>query len=111
MDASLEIAAQRMLTLNDVGLSAASTPHEVRQRCDVIAADLATCYLAGSLSWLDADTRANNIYDLMISHCGSLVPSFAWDVFLAFDEGEVDDRGDSYTRPRVTELMRKYGAA
>jgi hypothetical protein len=110
VDSSLEIAAQRMLTLNDVGLSAATEPDVVRERCNAIAADLATHYLAGSLSWLDADTRANNIYDLMISHCGSQVPAFAWDVFLAFDEGEVDDRRDSHTRPRVTELMRKYDA-
>jgi hypothetical protein len=111
VDASLEIAAHRMLTLDDVGLSATSAPDAVKGRCNAIAADLANQYLAGSLSWLDADTRANSIYDLMISHCGSQVPAFAWDVFLAFDEGEVDDRGDSHTRPRVTELVRKYDAA
>ena len=111
MDSSLEISGQRMLTLKDIGLSFASTPDAVRNRCDVIAAELARRYLAGSLSWLEADIRANNLYDLMFVHCGSRVPEFAWDVFLAFDEGEVDDRGDSHTRPRVTELMRKYDAA
>ena len=111
MNSSLEIAAQRMLTLQDVGLSAASAPNDVRERCNLIAADLAQRYLSGSLNWTDADTCANHIYDLMILHCGSQVPAFAWDIFLAFDEGEVDDRGDRHTRPRVTELLRKYGAA
>src|SRR5262245_44882007 len=99
MDGSLEIAAERMLTLEDVGLTAASTPEAVRAKCDLIAATLARSYLSGALNWAEADTRANNIYDLMISHCGSRVPDFAWNVFLAFDEGEVDDRGDSHTRP------------
>src|SRR5262245_17122228 len=107
MSSPLEIAAHRMLTLQDVGLPAAAAPESVRARCDLIAADLATQYLSGSLTWQDADDRANNLYDLMISHCGLQVPTFAWDIFLAFDEGEIDDRGDSYTRPRVTELMRK----
>src|SRR5262245_38472952 len=107
MNSPLEIAAHRMLTLQDLGLSPASAPEAVRAKCDLIAAHLATQYLSGSLTWPDADTRANNLYDLMISHCGSHVPEFAWDIFLAFDEGEIDDRGDSYTRPRVTEIMRK----
>jgi hypothetical protein len=96
-----------MLTLNDVGLPADSEPEVVREKCDLIATDLASRYLEGSISWADADTCANNIYDLMISHCRPQMPDFAWDVFLAFDEGEIDDRGDSYTRPRVIELMRK----
>ena len=111
MNSSLEIAAQRMLTLQDVGLSAASEPEAVRETCNLIAADLSRHYLSGSLKWTAADTCANHIYDLMILHCGSQVPAFAWDVFLAFDEGEADDQGDSYTRPRITEVMRKHGAA
>jgi hypothetical protein len=110
VDALLEIAAQRMLTLGDLGLSD-SGPEAVRAKCDLIATRLAERYLSGSLGWADADILVNNLYDLMFLHSGSRVPEFAWDIFLAFDEGEVDDRGDSYTHPRVTELMRKNGAA
>ena len=109
VDALLKIAAQRMLTPEDLGLSDCG-PDAVRAKCNLIAELLAERYLSSSLTWADADTLANNLYDLMFLHSGSRVPAFAWDIFLAFDEGEVDDRGDGYTRPRVTELMRKHAS-
>jgi hypothetical protein len=47
----------------------------------------------------------------MISHCDGKVPEYAWDIFLAFDEGEVDRRGDAFTRERVITVQRTYGVA
>jgi len=111
LGAWLEIAGKRMLTLEDVDLTTASGADAVRERCDLIAADVARRYLSGSLEWANADTCANHIYDLMILHCDSRPPTFAWDVFLAFDEGEIKNRGDGHTRPRVAEILRKHGAA
>src|SRR5690606_40063309 len=76
---------------------------------DVCSSDLDFCrrlvtrYLLNDLSWEDADMAANNICLLMIKDCGGRVPDYAWDVYLAFDEGEIGDRGDSFTRERILE--------
>jgi hypothetical protein len=100
-----------MLTLEDIGLTTDSSPEVVRASCDEIARRLASLYEAGTLSWFAADAIANNIYELMILHCGDRVPDYAWDVFLAFDESEIDNRGDSFARARIAELNAKYGAS
>jgi hypothetical protein len=111
VNSPLTIAASRMLSLADVGLTEQSQPQQVRECCDQLALQLARQYLAGELTWVEADRIANHLYELMILHATEGVPEYAWDVFLAFDEGEIDDAGDAFTRPRVLSLQSKYGVA
>jgi hypothetical protein len=109
IDPQIDIARERPLTIEDVGLGVAPQADSVKAFCDAFAERLVQRYVSKDLSWSDADTVANHYYNLMIRHCGIRMPDYAWDVYLAFDEGEVDDRGDSFTRGRLTEIQRKYG--
>jgi hypothetical protein len=108
MDKHIAVAIERRLSLEDVGLSSAS-PATVREFCDRFCQRLVARYLAEELSWSTADAAANGLYELMIRHCGSRVPDYAWEVYLAFDEGEIDDRADGFTRPRLLEIQSSYG--
>lgn len=110
MEHLMALAKERMLTLEDIGLIGAD-PDEVRCFCNVFARMLVERYLTEELTWPDGDAIANHYFQLMIEHCGCEMPPYAWDVFLAFDEGEMDGRGDAFTRARVLELQGKYGYA
>ena len=110
MDHLMTLAKERMLRLEDIGLIGAE-PDEVKRFCNDFARKLVECYLAQELPWSDGDAIANHYFQLMIEHCGREMPSYAWDVFLAFDEGEIDGRGDAFTRERVLKLQSEYGYA
>jgi hypothetical protein len=109
VDRHIDLARERPITIDDVGLGANPQVESVRAFCDAFAQRLVDRYVAGDLSWPDADAVANHYYGLMIQHCGRQMPNYAWDVYLAFDEAEIDDRGDAFTRPRLAEIQRKYG--
>jgi hypothetical protein len=111
VDHHIAAAVERQLSLDDVGLAATDSPEVVRKFCDSFCRRLVVRYLLNELSWEEADVAANNTYLLMIKDCGGRVPGYAWDVYLAFDEGEIGDRGDSFTRPRILEINKEYGYA
>jgi hypothetical protein len=106
-----EVALNRPLTLEDLELGSRPDPEIVKSYCDAFAEHLAQQYLSNEVTWQDADAIANNYYSLMIQHCGTRMPDYAWDVYLAFDEGEIDGRGDSFTRDRLNDVQSKYGRA
>jgi hypothetical protein len=110
MEQPMALAKERMLTLEDVGLVGADVD-QVKRFCDTFARNLVERYLREEISWVDGDAIANNYFQLMIRHCGREMPAYAWDVYLAFDEGEIQDRGDTFTRARVRELQTQYGYA
>lgn len=107
MDYHIATAMERQLVLADIGLTAADPSNAVMKFCDDFCRRVVVRYLLNELSWEAADTAANNIYLLMIKDCGGRVPHYAWDVYLAFDEGEIGDRGDSFTRPRILEIEKE----
>jgi len=107
MDQEIILAMDRPLTLEDAG-SIDNVPEAVKEFCDAFCRRLVERYIAGSLSWDEADTAVNNIYLLMIGHCGRRMPDYAWEVFVAFDEGEIGNRGESFTRPKIVEIQQRY---
>jgi hypothetical protein len=111
MDQVLKIAAERALELEDLGVESDASPATVRRACDRIARELVAQYESGAIDWEKADRVANNFHLLMVNHCGGRVPDYAWDVFLAFDESEIDGRRDPYVRARIIDVQRKYGDA
>jgi hypothetical protein len=106
-----ELALDRPLSLDDLGLGSSPDPEVVKAFCDAFAEHLVQQYFSNSITWQDADAVANHYYSLMIQHCGTRMPDYAWDVYLAFDEGEMDSRGDSFTRDRLNAVQGKYGRA
>ena len=111
VDRQFELALDRPLSLDDLELGASPSPESVKSFCDNFAERLVKRYLSSDISWQDADAVANHYFNLMIQHCGQHMPDYAWDVYLAFDEGEIDGRGDSFTRKRLSDVQSKYGRA
>lgn len=97
------------LTLHDAGLTDAESRDTVRDWCDSYAGRLAERYLSGDVNWTHADYAANRLYDLMIRHSGGRVPDYAWDVYLAFDGGEIDGLWGQWTREKMRAVQRKFG--
>jgi hypothetical protein len=108
VDSYIDLAVERQLRLEDIGLGPDPGEASVKSFCDEFAQRLVQRYFSNDLSWEDADAAANHYYLLMIHHCGSKLPDYAWEVFIAFDEGEIDERGDGITRERLVEIQRKY---
>lgn len=104
----LEIAIRRNLTLDDIPVERRRTECDVREFCNDLANYLSEQYLSGALDWQQADLVANNYFEIMIRHCGRLMPEYAWEVFLAFDDAEVDDQKDELTIPSLNEIRRKF---
>jgi hypothetical protein len=76
---------------------------------NALAIEIAERYLRGQLSFADADDIANSLF-AYATHVGVLPePMFA--VFLAFDAGEFQPKGDSenpeikYTRPQLERIL------
>ena len=110
LDQCIDFALERPLWLDDLELGSDPPAEAVKAFCDAFAYRLVERYFAGELSWSDADAVANHYFNLMIQHCGTRMPDYAWDVYLAFDEGEFGDPGgDAFTRPRLMEIQSKYG--
>ncbi|WP_144395072.1 hypothetical protein [Pleionea sediminis] len=63
----------------------------------------------GAANWLSAFMTEKKFLE---SNCNT-IPSPAWDIYLAFDEGEYQHRGDAddvvphekYTMPRILEIL------
>jgi hypothetical protein len=109
VEKQFDLALDRPLLLGDLGLGSSPDAERVKSFCDALAEHLAQRYLSNGVSWHDADAIANHYYGLMIQHCGERMPDYAWDVYLAFDEGEIDGRGDTFTRERLRDIQSKYG--
>ena len=104
MDRFIDLARDRPLSIADTDLGPSPDVDAVKSFCDAFAERVVERYLSREFSWQDADMIANHYFDLMIQHCGRRMPDYAWDVYLAFDEGEIDDRGDEFTRKRLIEV-------
>jgi hypothetical protein len=104
--------------LSSIGLSPMQEPHD--DFCVLFAERIARQYLAGKLSFEQADTAANWLHGYSYAMDGSQghMPTFALSVFDAFDSGEYYHEGDKedvdpelrYTKPELEELLREVDA-
>ena len=111
VEKEFKLALDRPLSLDDLDLGSSPAPEIVKSYCDAFAEHLTQKYLSNRVTWPEADAVANHYFNLMIQHCGKRMPDYAWEVYLAFDEGEIDGRGDSFTRERLKDIQSKYGRA
>jgi hypothetical protein len=85
------------------------------QFCDAFAKLVAVEFANGEMSYSDADLAMNQLFGILDVEN----PSFAWDVYLAFDSGEYYREEDpettipwqKYTLPAVMELLAANNAA
>ncbi|MUV14360.1 hypothetical protein [Noviluteimonas gilva] len=82
---------------------------------DTFALHVAREYLAGRMDFYWADKAMNSLFAW--SDFDLADGTFAWDVFVAFDEGEYDHSADpegtdpeiKYTRPYLREAFEQFG--
>lgn len=80
---------------------------------DYFARQVAHDYLSNKLSFIAADCAMNSLFHYCLAQYDVTLPSYAHDVYLAFDEGEFkhvedDDLTDTeikYTKPRIQSIV------
>jgi hypothetical protein len=82
---------------------------------DNIALHLAYDFHNSKLPFVFCDTIVNDIH-AVITVANDDRPSLFWDVFLAFDSGEFypdngrdKDPAETYTRPLIAQIIKRYG--
>lgn len=82
---------------------------------DCFAKRVAYEYAADNLKFEVADAAMNSLYAYALQQYEVRLPSFAWEVFLAFDDGEFSHREDDaavdpeaqYTRPAIQAIVAR----
>ena len=89
-------------SLREAGLDASILHHEksAEDSANDVAALIVRNFREGSISWETADILANQLCGPMFE-CQEL-PSYAWDVYLAFDAGEYHPDTPELTDDEVT---------
>ena len=86
--------------------------------CDLFSKRVAHEFAADRLTFEIGDAAMNRLYSFAGRSSGGNIPSYTWDVFLAFDAGEYFRREDpedvdpveKYTRPDVLEIVARDNA-
>ena len=72
---------------------------------DLIAKTIALDYVNGSISWEFGDKVMNRLYGWAYGPLDVGLSEFAWDVYIAFDEGEYIHKGDTPGLPSDARTM------
>lgn len=86
--------------------------------CDLFCKRVAHEFAADRLTFEIGDRAMNRLYSFAGRNAGGNIPSYTWDVYLAFDAGEYIRREDpadvdpaeKYTRPYVLEIVARDNA-
>ena len=71
--------------------------------CDAIAQSVVRKYLAGELTWLNADAAMNHLYPLMLE-C-PVLPKYSWKVYEAFDAAEYHPSEPHLSEDAITRAL------
>jgi len=86
--------------------------------CDEFSHYVAVCYLSGTLTFEVADRAMNELFSHSYADEDRGMPSFAWQVFNAFDQGEFHHQDDppdvdpelKYTKPILIEAFEQHSS-
>jgi hypothetical protein len=113
LDDIIHKAADQPLEMADVDQVCAELGLSFDRLCDAISRQVARGYAEGRLSFGFCDGVMNHLYSYMLLEHDRVPPDFSYSVFLAFDEGEYQHRGDPedsspedlYTKPMIAEIL------
>lgn len=114
--ARADLSNLTLLDLSETCVEHDAGPDEILNE---LAVRLAEGYLAGSLTYEFCDNVVNGLFGAIIEFgMDNGLPEPAFDIYLAFDQGEWVresdpqdiDPSEKYTRPAVIEIMRGLGA-
>ena len=82
----------------------------VEELCDLVAKTISLRYLEGTVAWQYGDNVMNSLYSWAYGPSDVCLSDFAWDVYIAFDEGEYIHKNSSPEldgEPRTKILLYK----
>ena len=71
----------------------------VEELADLVARTIAVDYLNGDIPWAFGDKVMNSLYGWAYGPIDIGLSEFAWDVYIAFDEGEYIHKGEPRDLP------------
>jgi hypothetical protein len=118
IDDILAICITRAPRTEEIEAYCAASGVGVEEALNIVALSLARRYDAGEMTFAESDRAANSLHSWSMLKRDRLLPEPAYQVFLAFDEGEYRHNGDAndvdpeakYTRPMIKELLRGIDA-
>jgi hypothetical protein len=111
----MQEAERRCLFPEDIEAFCADSPLPLEATLDGCALELAKSYAAGNVSFDAGDNLANVLFAFAASR--DSIPELMFSVYLAFDAGEfypdeirTPSPEERFTRPQISEILRKYAA-
>ena len=111
------VASNCQLDLADVEATALNLGVKVPEVMDLFARTIARRYLAGDHSYGQADMAMNQLFSFAHTVGGKGLPEFAWQAFVAFDEGEfirdgepLEQQGEELTKEWLGRIGLLVGA-
>ena len=103
IDELIQIASERTLRVSEIDQTAIDLGRSAEDVCDLFSRAVAQRYLAGEYSYDLADAAMNSLFSYAIPVSARALPALSWSVYIAFDEGEYREGGETVTR----ELLAK----
>ncbi len=104
-------AFPKIVTPEDVSAACVVLGVSPTEFCDIFAREVAREYLAGELSWSDADCAMNALSGFFFVHlpADAPFPDYSFAVFQAFDAGEMvaEPENERVTREQLASLHEK----
>jgi hypothetical protein len=115
LDEFIHLASQTTITRSLMDEFAKAHNQTVAQALDLVAKRIIQQYNLGHWQYDYCDAVANSLYQVILFEYDEIQSNLAWEMFLAFDEGEWHHNGDPedqspedlYTRPAIRELIQK----
>jgi hypothetical protein len=111
IDDLIRIAWERSPRTQEIEAAARHAQVTVVRLYDLFAKSVATRYLRGELSYTDGDAAMNGLFGYAYPGGGQEFDRLAWQVYLAFDEGEhvhagepIESQGEAKTRALLAKI-------
>ncbi|ATB67561.1 hypothetical protein [Pseudomonas mosselii] len=120
IDALLGKAHDRSLTLDDLSLYCRSPDLRSADLLNALSIETARRFISGAISYEAGDNIMNGLFTAIVElGTDEEMPQPAFDIYLAFDDGEYHRPGDSehiqpserYTKPYLTEILKDLDSA
>jgi hypothetical protein len=114
IDELFKVSTSRQPTWEEIAACCASLGDDTEGALNSIALSLAERYDLAQMDFATADVVANALHSWCLLTRDRVLPDPAYQVFLAFDEGEYHHASDSrdvdpevkYTRPMIKDVLR-----
>jgi len=115
VEALLRKAQEVTLTLTELSVYCRNLGLRPANLMNTLSVEVSRRFVVGKMSYETGDVIMNSLFSAIIElSMDEDMPQPAFDIYLAFDEGEYQHRGDSahiapserYTRPHLLEILR-----